>query len=57
MLTFWDHKADILTKGDKRRDIHPIQDRIYIDDKGFTHFVFNKLMFNNRLIPTFGSVL
>ena len=29
MLTFWDHKADILTKGDKLRDIHPIQERIF----------------------------
>ncbi|MBY8981364.1 MAG: hypothetical protein KGD57_00315 [Candidatus Lokiarchaeota archaeon] len=47
MLTFWDNKADVLTKGDKLRKILPIQEKIYEDDQGFTHYVFNKMNFKN----------
>ncbi len=52
MLSFWDHKADILIKGDKLREIYPIQDRIYNDENGFTHYVFSKLIFNNPKFKT-----
>ncbi|MBY9007498.1 MAG: hypothetical protein KGD63_12140 [Candidatus Lokiarchaeota archaeon] len=47
MLTLWDNKADVLTKGDNLREILPIQERIYEDEEGTIHYVFNKLNFKN----------
>ena len=47
MNTIWDIKADVMQKGDKLRDISPLTNKISIDKNGFTHYVFNKVMFNN----------
>ncbi|MBN1215564.1 MAG: hypothetical protein JXA99_08970 [Candidatus Lokiarchaeota archaeon] len=47
MQTLWDNKADVLIKGDKLRDILPIQNRVYEDDNGIVHYLFNKLDFEN----------
>ena len=47
MNTIWDIKADAIQKGDKLRDVSPLNDKTNIDENGFTHYVFSKLMFKN----------
>lgn len=47
MTSIWDIKADAMQKGDNLRDVSPLTERTKIDDKGYTHYVFTKLMFNN----------
>ncbi len=41
----WDKKADIQKNGDKLREVSPMKTKI--DDEGFTHYIFNKNIFNN----------
>ncbi|MFX1310923.1 MAG: hypothetical protein ACFE9M_10805 [Promethearchaeota archaeon] len=48
MNNTWDIKADAVQKGDKLRDVSPLHNKTYVDENGFTHYVFSKLMFNNR---------
>ena len=43
----WDTKADAVKKGDKLRDVSPITNRTYVDKNGITHYIFNKIIFNN----------
>ena len=47
MSVVWDTKADTIEKGDNNRDISPISSKIYVDDGGFTHYIFSRAMFNN----------
>ena len=47
MSTIWDIKADAVQKEDKLRDVSPLRDKTKVDENGFTHYVFSKLMFNN----------
>ena len=47
MSTIWDIKADAVEKGDKLRDVSPLHDKTEVDENGFTHYVFSKLVFNN----------
>jgi len=47
MSIFWDTKADCVERGDKLRDISPMQNKTYEDEEGFTHFVFSRVMFKN----------
>jgi len=47
MLTYWDKIADRVVRGDGLREITPIYKDVYKDEKGFTHFIFNKIMFIN----------
>jgi hypothetical protein len=49
MTTIWDTKADAVQKGDNLREISPLHDKTYVDNEGFTHYVFAKVMFNNPL--------
>jgi len=48
MSVVWDVKADAVKKGDQKRDVAPITSYTYVDDNGFTHYFFSKLMFDNR---------
>jgi hypothetical protein len=43
----WDHKADAVHPGDKKRDVSPLAEKTYIDEDGFTHYYFSKILFNN----------
>ncbi|UCD01305.1 MAG: hypothetical protein JSV23_10555 [Promethearchaeota archaeon] len=47
MTSIWDTKADAVQKGDKLRDVSPLHDKTKVDENGFTHYVFSKIMFNN----------
>ncbi|MFW9880516.1 MAG: hypothetical protein ACFFG0_46195 [Candidatus Thorarchaeota archaeon] len=47
MNNIWDIKADAIHKEDKLRDVSPLHDKTRVDENGFTHYVFSKLMFNN----------
>jgi len=47
MSSIWDIKADAIQKGDNLRDVSPLPDKTIIDENGFTHYVFSKIMFNN----------
>jgi len=47
MTSIWDMKADIVQNGDNLRDVSPLHDKTYVDENGFTHYVFSKLLFNN----------
>ena len=47
MTVLWDQNADTVLKGDNKRRVNPIQDRIYQDAQGFIHYVFTKKMFHN----------
>ncbi|MHA1293078.1 MAG: hypothetical protein ACTSQJ_10450 [Promethearchaeota archaeon] len=47
MFICWDDKADCVYPGDNGRDISPIFEKTYKDDKGYVHYIFSKLMFNN----------
>ncbi|MFX0028734.1 MAG: hypothetical protein ACFE8B_05965 [Candidatus Hermodarchaeota archaeon] len=47
MTIIWDTKADVVQKGDKLRDVTPLTNKTYVDEKGFTHYLFSKLLFNN----------
>ena len=47
MTSIWDIKADAIQKGDNLRDISPLPDETRIDENGFTHYVFSKVLFNN----------
>jgi hypothetical protein len=47
MTSIWDTKADAVEKGDNLRDVSPLPEKSRIDEKGFTHYVFSKTMFNN----------
>jgi hypothetical protein len=45
MNHIWDVRADAKQKGDDERKISP--EKIYEDERGKTHYVFKKAMFNN----------
>jgi len=47
MTGIWDIKADVITKGDKLRDVSPIAGKIWKDENDFTHYIFSKANFNN----------
>ncbi|MBY8983486.1 MAG: hypothetical protein KGD65_00300 [Candidatus Lokiarchaeota archaeon] len=47
MTIIWDTKADTVEKGDRLRDISPLHNKTNVDNEGFTHYVFDKIMFNN----------
>ena len=47
MTSIWDTKADAIQKGDNLRDVSPLPEKTRIDENGFTHYVFSKVMFNN----------
>ncbi|NVM38245.1 MAG: hypothetical protein HWN81_21805 [Candidatus Lokiarchaeota archaeon] len=47
MNNIWDIKADVVQKGDKLRDVSPLHDKTEVDENGFTHYVFSKVIFNN----------
>lgn len=47
MTSIWDIKADTQQKGDNLRDVSPLPEKTRLDENGFTHYVFSKLMFNN----------
>ena len=47
MNTIWDIKADVVHKGDKLRDVSPLHDKTEVDEFGYTHYVFSKIIFNN----------
>ncbi|MFW9970984.1 MAG: hypothetical protein ACFFDF_12375 [Candidatus Odinarchaeota archaeon] len=47
MTSIWDIKADVIQKGDNLRDVTPLQGKTRIDEKGYTHYVFSRTMFNN----------
>ncbi|MFX1417910.1 MAG: hypothetical protein ACFE9N_03200 [Promethearchaeota archaeon] len=47
MNNIWDIKADAVQKEDKLRDVSPLHDKTGVDENGYTHYVFSKLMFNN----------
>ncbi|MHA1985881.1 MAG: hypothetical protein ACW98D_04500 [Promethearchaeota archaeon] len=49
MTLFWDTKADAVHKGDKLREVSSLTEKTNMDEYGFTHYVFSKLMFNNPL--------
>jgi len=48
MTSIWDINADVVKKGDKLRDVSPLHEKTNVDENGFTHYVFSKMMFNNR---------
>ena len=50
----WDTTCDVVGKGDKLRDVSPLYDKTKVDENGFTHYIFSKIMFNNPryVIPT-----
>ena len=54
MTIVWDIKADTVHKGDNQRDVSPLTEKTIIDENGFTHYKFSKIMFNNPWykIPT-----
>ncbi|MEE9377391.1 MAG: hypothetical protein V3V33_05070 [Candidatus Lokiarchaeia archaeon] len=47
MSSIWDIKADAIQKSDNLRDVSPLTDKTRIDENGFTHYIFSKIMFNN----------
>jgi len=47
MTSIWDTKADAMQKGDKLRDISPLNNKTSVDKDGFTHYIFSKRLFNN----------
>ena len=47
MNGIWDIKADVITKGDKLRDVSPITEKIWKDENDFTHYIFSKANFSN----------
>ncbi|MFW9781870.1 MAG: hypothetical protein ACFFFB_06260 [Candidatus Heimdallarchaeota archaeon] len=47
MTSIWDRRADAVQKGDNQRDVSPLSERTYVDENGFTHYVFSKSLFNN----------
>jgi len=48
MTTIWDTKADAVQKEDKLRDVSPLPGKTIVDEQSFTHYVFSKLLFNNK---------
>ncbi len=47
MNGIWDIKTDVITKGDKLRDVSPITEKIWKDENDFTHYIFSKANFSN----------
>ncbi len=47
MSGIWDTKADAVEKGDNLRDVFPLTDKTWIDEEGYTHYVFSKNKFQN----------
>ncbi|MFX1374907.1 MAG: hypothetical protein ACFFA0_03765 [Promethearchaeota archaeon] len=47
MTIIWDTKADVVQKGDNLRNVNPISEKTRVDEQGFTHYVFSKLLFDN----------
>ncbi|NVM44089.1 MAG: hypothetical protein HWN79_04140 [Candidatus Lokiarchaeota archaeon] len=47
MNGIWDIKADAIKKGDKLRDVSHLLDKTLKDEKGYTHYIFNKANFHN----------
>ena len=47
MTSIWDTKADAMQKGDKLRDVSPLNNKTRVDKDGFTHYIFSKMLFNN----------
>jgi len=52
MNGIWDIKADVITKGDKLRDVSPIANKVWKDENDFTHYIFSKATFNNPWYTT-----
>ena len=48
MNGIWDTRADILSKGDNLRDVSPLLNKTWKDEDGYTHYIFSKVMFNNK---------
>lgn len=47
MSKIWDIKTDAVKRGDNARDVSPLTGKTKTDEKGFTHYVFSRVMFNN----------
>ncbi|MFW9818286.1 MAG: hypothetical protein ACFFE5_01655 [Candidatus Thorarchaeota archaeon] len=47
MTSIWDTKADVKEKGDNLRDVSPLTEKSRIDENGYSHYVFAKILFNN----------
>ena len=47
MNEIWDHKSDIVVKGDDLREVFPITKSTYKDHNDFIHFFFSKTMFDS----------
>jgi len=47
MTMIWDTKADVVHKGDNLRDVSPLSSKTWVDNNGYTHYIFNKIKFNN----------
>ncbi|MFX1276357.1 MAG: hypothetical protein ACFFBP_17520 [Promethearchaeota archaeon] len=47
MNYIWDTIADAVSKEDGLRDVYPIFEKTKIDENGFTHYYFCKIMFKN----------
>ena len=47
MSDIWDVEADAVESGDKLRKVLPLSNKTYKDEEGFTHYVFDKVMFKN----------
>ncbi|MBN1802963.1 MAG: hypothetical protein JW891_15750 [Candidatus Lokiarchaeota archaeon] len=43
----WDHKTDAVCRGDNLRTVIPVASKTRIDENGFSHYIFNKVLFNN----------
>jgi len=43
----WDTRADTMKKGDNLREVSPITEKTIIDNDGFTHYFFTKMIFKN----------
>ncbi len=48
MSGIWDIKADVVSEGDNLRDVSPLTSKTRKDKDGYTHYVFSKVMFNNK---------
>ena len=47
MNGFWDIKADAVEKGDNLRDVSPLFEKTWTDNRGFTHYIFDLATFHN----------
>ncbi len=47
MNDIWDTTADEVHEGDNLRQINDLTDKSTMDENGFKHYIFSKIMFNN----------